>query len=61
MTRHLARVVGRDGVTSPLENTWDSFFLVGPAVTDDFLPQRAEQAQPPRESLEEQVAPRTAE
>jgi len=53
VTRVQVRVVGRDRVISPLENSWDSFFLGGPAVTDDFLPQRAEQAQPLRESLDE--------
>ena len=29
----------------------DSFFLDGPRVTDDFLPERADQHQPPRDSL----------
>ncbi|MBF5056394.1 hypothetical protein Y5W_01688 [Alcanivorax sp. 521-1] len=43
------RKVGRDRILSPVENTWDSFFLSEESVTDDFLPERASQEQPERE------------
>ncbi|HCE38687.1 type II toxin-antitoxin system VapB family antitoxin [Alloalcanivorax profundimaris] len=45
------RKVGRDRILSPVENTWDSFFLSEESVTDDFLPERASQEQPEREPL----------
>jgi antitoxin VapB len=31
-----------------LGQSWDSFFLDGPTVSDDFLPERASQHQPER-------------
>ncbi|MBB3048927.1 antitoxin VapB [Litorivivens lipolytica] len=37
------RVQGKERIISPLENTWDSFFLNGPAVTDDFMEERVSQ------------------
>ena len=43
------RVVGRDRVISPIENTWDSFFLAKERVSDDFMTERATQDQPERE------------
>ncbi|MES9855343.1 MAG: type II toxin-antitoxin system VapB family antitoxin [Sedimenticola sp.] len=43
------RVVGRDRVLSPVENTWDSFFLSDERVTDDFMVERASQEQQERE------------
>ena len=43
------RVVGQDRVLSPIEHTWDSFFLSEERVTDDFLTERASQDQPERE------------
>lgn len=45
------RVVGQDRILSPVENTWDSFFLAETGVTDDFISERATQAQSPRESF----------
>jgi antitoxin VapB len=45
------RVVGQDRILSPVENTWDSFFLSGEHVSDDFMTERATQDQPPRESF----------
>ncbi len=39
------RVVGQDRVLSPVENTWDSFFLSEEHVTDDFMTERAAQEQ----------------
>jgi antitoxin VapB len=35
------RALGHDRIISPLNSTWDSFFLSGEGVTDDFLPERA--------------------
>jgi antitoxin VapB len=43
------RVVGHDRVLSPVENTWDSFFLSEEHVTDDFMTERASQDQQERE------------
>ncbi len=37
------RVSGKDRVLSPVENTWDSFFLSSDKVTDDFMTKRAAQ------------------
>ncbi len=45
------RVKGNERVIAPLGQTWDSFFLGGPAVSDDFLSERATQHQPEREAL----------
>lgn len=45
------RVVGNDRILSPVENTWDSFFLGSTAVSDDFLTERAEQYQSEREAF----------
>ena len=45
------RVKGNERIISPLGQTWDSFFLGGPTVSDDFLPERATQHQPEREAL----------
>jgi len=40
-----------DRFNAPLGQTWDSFFLGGPTISDDFLPERATQHQPEREAL----------
>lgn len=45
---------GRDRLLTPVDATWDSFFLSGESVSDDFLPERAEQFQAERESLDEE-------
>jgi antitoxin VapB len=45
------RVKGQERIISPLGRSWDSFFLDGPRVSDDFLPERASQQQPDREAL----------
>lgn len=45
------RVVGTDRILSPVEKTWDSFFLSEQSVTDDFMPERASQEQPEREAF----------
>ena len=45
------RARGCERIIAPLGQTWDSFFLDGPQVADDFLEQRASQEQPDREAL----------
>ena len=45
------RARGNERIIAPLDQTWDSFFLGGPTVSDDFLPERASQHQPEREAL----------
>jgi antitoxin VapB len=42
---------GNERIITPLGQTWDSFFLAGPSVSDDFLSERASQHQPERETL----------
>lgn len=46
------RAIGLDRIISPVENAWDSFFLEGPQVSDDFMNERARQEQTSRETLE---------
>lgn len=46
------RVVGKERVLSPVDSSWDSFFLGDATVTDDFLSERASQEQPEREALQ---------
>ena len=43
------RVLGKDRILSPVEHTWDSFFLSDEHVSDDFINQRASQEQSERE------------
>ena len=45
------RARGCERIIAPLGQTWDSFFLDGPQVPDDFMESRASQEQPERESL----------
>ncbi|MFC4364651.1 type II toxin-antitoxin system VapB family antitoxin [Salinispirillum marinum] len=45
------RVVGHDRILSPIENTWDTFFLADVSVTDDFMTERAAQEQSEREAF----------
>ncbi len=47
----VVRVLGRDRILSPVENTWDSFFLSKEGVSDDFMTERASQEQSERESF----------
>lgn len=47
----VVRIRGRDRIITPLENTWDNFFLNGPAVTDEFMNDRGLQKPVDRESL----------
>ena len=45
------RARGNERIIAPLGQSWDSFFLGGPKVSDDFLPERANQHQSAREAL----------
>ena len=47
----IVRIRGRDRIISPIENTWDNFFLNGPLVSDDFMNERGVQNPVERESL----------
>ena len=46
------RAIGNERIIPPLDSTWDSFFLSGPQVSADFMPERASQEQSERESFE---------
>ena len=43
------RAAGCERIISPVGHLWDSFFLEGPTVPDDFLLERASQSQADRE------------
>lgn len=45
------RAKGQERIITPLGQSWDSFFLDGPRVSDDFLTERASQQQAEREGL----------
>lgn len=45
------RALGSDRIISPVDHTWDSFFLNGPKASEDFMFERAGQVQSERESL----------
>jgi antitoxin VapB len=47
----IVRVIGKERILSPVENTWDSFFLSEEKVTDDFMADRATQDQQDRETF----------
>lgn len=43
------RVVGQDRILTPVASTWDSFFVQGKVVTEDFVLERANQEQQERD------------
>lgn len=45
------RAKGNERIIAPVGQSWDSFFLGAPMVSDDFLKERASQDQPEREAL----------
>ena len=47
----VVRVLGAERIISPADHSWDSFFLGGASVTEDFMPERAEQIPTERESF----------
>jgi antitoxin VapB len=49
--RVFVRMNGKERILTPIENTWDSFFLSEETVSDDFLTERAEQIESIREEF----------
>lgn len=47
----IVRIRGRERIITPLENTWDHFFLNGPVATEDFIQERGVQKMSNRENL----------
>ncbi len=47
----MVRVVGQERILSPVDKSWDSFFLAEDSVSDDFMEERASQEQGEREEL----------
>lgn len=45
------RVRGQERIIAPADSAWDSFFIDGPTVTEDFMSERASQQQDERESF----------
>ncbi|RLL55888.1 antitoxin [Mariprofundus sp. EBB-1] len=45
------RVVGQDRILSPVDKSWDSFFLSSDRASDDFMVERPSQQQPDREAF----------
>lgn len=45
------RARGHERIIAPVGQSWDSFFLGGSSVSDDFLPERSRQQQAAREDL----------
>ena len=45
------RACGQERIIAPLGRSWDSFFLDGPTVSDDFLADRESQEQAEREAF----------
>jgi len=45
------RACGQERIIAPLGSSWDSFFLDGPTVSDDFLAERDSQEQVDRETF----------
>ena len=45
------RACGQERIIAPVGRSWDRFFLDGPAVSDDFLEERADQDQAEREAF----------
>jgi antitoxin VapB len=39
--RVTVRAIGNERIITPIENTWDSFFMNGLKVSDDFMIERA--------------------
>lgn len=45
------RAVGKERILSPVDSTWDSFFLSNESVSEDFMEERASQEQADREAF----------
>jgi antitoxin VapB len=48
----LVRARGVERVIAPATQSWDTFFFNGPAVSNDFMTERASQSKGERESFE---------
>lgn len=49
--RVAVRACGQERIIAPLNSSWDSFFLDGPQVSEDFMTERASQVQSDREAF----------
>ncbi|HBO22261.1 type II toxin-antitoxin system VapB family antitoxin [Providencia sp.] len=49
----IVRAKGKERIITPVQNTWDSFFLFESDITDDFLSSRVEQVPTHRESFDD--------
>ncbi|MDY0274102.1 MAG: type II toxin-antitoxin system VapB family antitoxin [Desulfomicrobium sp.] len=47
----LVRKVGHERILTPVNHIWDNFFMAQEGVSDDFLPERANQHQCDREEF----------
>lgn len=47
----LVRKVGHERILTPVNHIWDNFFMAQEGVSDDFLPERANQQQCDREEF----------
>ena len=45
------RVVGKERILSPVDSSWDSFFMSNECVSDDFITERTSQKQVKREAF----------
>ncbi len=45
------RAIGNERIISPVNQSWDSFFLSSPSPSEDFMAERATQMQDDREVL----------
>lgn len=45
------RKLGKERILTPVDHTWDSFFLEKQGASEDFLSERASQEQQERETL----------
>jgi antitoxin VapB len=45
------RAFGCELIIAPVDKNWDSSFVIGPSVNEDFLNERASQKQSNRENL----------
>lgn len=43
------RIVGKDRILSPVDGSWDSFFLAEERPSEDFMEERPDQKQSERE------------
>lgn len=49
----IVRALGKERILTPIESTWDSFFLAENSVSDDFMTTRASQEQADREEFDD--------